>query len=329
MIAAPMLPAAAHRAGRGHRPGLGRVPHRRHRRVRSSSPCSSSASSCGSAAATTASPARSASTSPSSSTYTIVPLRGRRGAVRHHVRSRCAPSTPRPMPTTSTSPSSVIGFRWQWRFEYPDQGVIVSGSEQEVPELVLPTSSTVRFEVTSVDVVHSFWIPGFRFKRDMFPDQDVDGRRRHGRDRPASGRQAGCARSSAASTTTRCTSTSASCSPEEFEQWIAEQRGPRRDDDRPPSGPDAPSDDLLRDRRLHRRASTPDGERKGLPRTLIGWLTTHGPQGDRRRLRRDGAGVPGHRRRAGRPHPGRAGHARDCRSSTRRSTTRSSRSTAA
>lgn len=64
----------------------------------------------------------------------------------------------------------VVGFRWQWRFEYPDHGVVVTGSEQEIPELVLPASSTVRFEVASVDVIHSFWILGFRYKRDMFPD---------------------------------------------------------------------------------------------------------------------------------------------------------------
>lgn len=72
----------------------------------------------------------------------------------------------------------VIGFRWQWRFEYPESGVVINGTEQDIPELVLPASSTVRFNVTSVDVIHSFWIPGFRYKRDMFPNQvgtiDVD-----------------------------------------------------------------------------------------------------------------------------------------------------------
>ena len=29
----------------------------------------------------------------------------------------------------------------------------------------------MQFDLTSVDVIHSFWIPGFRFKRDMFPGQ--------------------------------------------------------------------------------------------------------------------------------------------------------------
>ena len=104
----------------------------------------------------------------------------------------------------------VVGFRWQWRFEYPEQGVIVSGSEQQIPELVLPASSTVRFEVMSVDVIHSFWIPGFRFKRDLFPETestvDVDNDRHDGY---VAGREAS-APSSAASITTRWSSTSAS-----------------------------------------------------------------------------------------------------------------------
>jgi cytochrome c oxidase subunit II len=47
----------------------------------------------------------------------------------------------------------------------------VIGSDEVVPELVLPAESSVRFELTSQDVIHSFWIPGFRFKRDVFPDQ--------------------------------------------------------------------------------------------------------------------------------------------------------------
>ena len=39
------------------------------------------------------------------------------------------------------------------------------------PVLVLPASSKVLLELTSRDVVHSFWIPSFRFKRDIFPGE--------------------------------------------------------------------------------------------------------------------------------------------------------------
>jgi cytochrome c oxidase subunit 2 len=65
----------------------------------------------------------------------------------------------------------VVGFQWQWQFTYPDSGVRVIGSDGELPELVLPTGARVQFDLTSVDVIHSFWIPGFRYKRDLFPGQ--------------------------------------------------------------------------------------------------------------------------------------------------------------
>jgi cytochrome c oxidase subunit 2 len=63
----------------------------------------------------------------------------------------------------------VTGFQWQWQFTYPESGLTVIGTDAVEPELVLPASATVRFELTSLDVIHSFWIPGFRFKRDVFP----------------------------------------------------------------------------------------------------------------------------------------------------------------
>jgi len=36
-------------------------------------------------------------------------------------------------------------------------------------EIVLPVDRRVRFEVTSTDVVHSFWVPAFRMKVDAVP----------------------------------------------------------------------------------------------------------------------------------------------------------------
>lgn len=64
----------------------------------------------------------------------------------------------------------VIGYQWSWQFEYPDEGVvIVDTSDDEDPVLVLPASSTVRFDLESLDVIHSFWLTPFRFKRDMIP----------------------------------------------------------------------------------------------------------------------------------------------------------------
>ena len=63
----------------------------------------------------------------------------------------------------------VSGFRWSWRFSYPALGFVVNGAQKRPPELVLPLGETTRFNVTSVDVDHSFWIPAFLFKRDAIP----------------------------------------------------------------------------------------------------------------------------------------------------------------
>ncbi|MFQ5615391.1 MAG: cytochrome c oxidase subunit II [Anaerolineales bacterium] len=66
---------------------------------------------------------------------------------------------------TNTSPDTVIRItssRWSWRVEYPD-----GASSRE--ELILPVDQRVKFEVTSTDVLHSFWIPAFRLKIDAVP----------------------------------------------------------------------------------------------------------------------------------------------------------------
>lgn len=65
----------------------------------------------------------------------------------------------------------VTGFQWQWQFDYPASGARTIGTSDEAPVLALPADSTVEFRVTSRDVLHSFWIPGFRFKRDLFPGE--------------------------------------------------------------------------------------------------------------------------------------------------------------
>lgn len=67
---------------------------------------------------------------------------------------------------------NVTAFQWQWEFDYPAAGVSVVGGEgDDVPELVLPANSTVRFRLESLDVIHSFWITAFRFKQDAIPGQ--------------------------------------------------------------------------------------------------------------------------------------------------------------
>jgi cytochrome c oxidase subunit II len=66
----------------------------------------------------------------------------------------------------------VVGYRWDWEFTYPDSGVSVVGAPDERPVLVLPVGRTVRFELDTADVIHSFWVPEFGTKRDMIPRVD-------------------------------------------------------------------------------------------------------------------------------------------------------------
>src|SRR5579859_759789 len=68
---------------------------------------------------------------------------------------------------------NVLGFQWSWQFNYPQYHVTNVGNmwnNGALPVLEIPTGETVEFNLTSADVVHSFWIPEFLFKRDVIPD---------------------------------------------------------------------------------------------------------------------------------------------------------------
>jgi cytochrome c oxidase subunit 2 len=63
----------------------------------------------------------------------------------------------------------VTAFQWGWRFDYPGQGVQVVGDNNAEPTFAVPGDEPVHFDLTSADVLHSFWIPGERFKRAAIP----------------------------------------------------------------------------------------------------------------------------------------------------------------
>ena len=88
----------------------------------------------------------------------------------------------------------VDAFKWNWQFEYQsakdasgqtdatppatDQTtgeknsplyLSTVGSANEIPVLVLPLGKTVQVIEHSEDVIHSFWVPEFLFKRDVIP----------------------------------------------------------------------------------------------------------------------------------------------------------------
>jgi cytochrome c oxidase subunit II len=73
---------------------------------------------------------------------------------------------------------AVNAFKWNWQFVYPEttgpdgEPVNTVGTTEEIPILVVPTDETVRFEVASADVIHSFWVPEFLFKLDVIPGNE-------------------------------------------------------------------------------------------------------------------------------------------------------------
>ncbi|HEY3995470.1 MAG TPA: cytochrome c oxidase subunit II [Mycobacterium sp.] len=48
------------------------------------------------------------------------------------------------------------------------------GTSDEIPVLVLPTGKQIQFDLASADVIHTFWVPEFLFKRDVIPNADAN-----------------------------------------------------------------------------------------------------------------------------------------------------------
>jgi cytochrome c oxidase subunit 2 len=63
----------------------------------------------------------------------------------------------------------VVGFQWNWTFNYVKEEVSVTGLSTQPAVLVLPTDRKIRMVETSPDVIHSFFVPAFLFKRDVIP----------------------------------------------------------------------------------------------------------------------------------------------------------------
>lgn len=57
---------------------------------------------------------------------------------------------------------NVIGKQWMWKIRHPN-GV------REINELHVPAGERIRLRLTSQDVIHSFYVPAFRLKRDVLP----------------------------------------------------------------------------------------------------------------------------------------------------------------
>lgn len=64
---------------------------------------------------------------------------------------------------------NVVGFRWSWAFNYLDEDVYSVGTPGLPPTLYVPVDEKVKFELTSPDVIHSFWVIDWLFKMDLIP----------------------------------------------------------------------------------------------------------------------------------------------------------------
>ena len=56
----------------------------------------------------------------------------------------------------------VTGKQWMWKIEHPE-------GQREIDELHIPVGRPVKLTMTSEDVIHDFFIPAFRVKKDVLP----------------------------------------------------------------------------------------------------------------------------------------------------------------
>ena len=56
----------------------------------------------------------------------------------------------------------VVGKQWMWKFQHMD-------GAREINELHVPLGRPVKLIMGSEDVIHCFFIPGFRVKADVVP----------------------------------------------------------------------------------------------------------------------------------------------------------------
>ena len=75
---------------------------------------------------------------------------------------------------------NVVGKQWSWDCNYVDADVHEAGQmaeladgkegqQEKLPTLYIPVDKRVEFQLTSRDVIHSFWVPAFLEKMDLNP----------------------------------------------------------------------------------------------------------------------------------------------------------------
>jgi cytochrome c oxidase subunit II len=65
-------------------------------------------------------------------------------------------------PPDETLEIYAVGKRWMWKFQHID-------GQREINELHVPVGRAVKLTMTSEDVIHDLYVPGFRVKADVIP----------------------------------------------------------------------------------------------------------------------------------------------------------------
>jgi cytochrome c oxidase subunit 2 len=65
-------------------------------------------------------------------------------------------------PASERMAVNITAQQFKWTFEYPDEGVTAN-------ELHVPVGKQLDIRLTALDVLHSFWVPEWRIKRDAVP----------------------------------------------------------------------------------------------------------------------------------------------------------------
>lgn len=108
--------------------------------------------------------------------YTVVPMLmvGALFFYNQQAQNELLDTSPEPDVTVN-----VVAKQWSWDFNYVDDNVHEAGHmapldgkeghEKNLPTLYLPKGERVEFQLTSRDVIHSFWVPAFLEKMDVNP----------------------------------------------------------------------------------------------------------------------------------------------------------------
>lgn len=125
----------------------------------------------------------------------------------------------RPAAAAEQMTVKVIGHQFWWEYQYPEMGITTA------TDLVIPTGKVVNLELSSVDVIHSFWVPQLNGKTDAFPN--------HVNTTWIQANTPGiyygqCAELCGASHANMRVVVNAK-TPEEFDRWVKEQQAPAAD----------------------------------------------------------------------------------------------------